>query len=108
MKLEGSRLGKGSDGRGRLSGSGRVEIEGRITGRVDWSGLLVIGPDGLLEANGRVHTLEVRGVFQGGVEVEQEVIVRDGAQWWGGCAAPAMVTEAGAWFEGEFRIRPAE
>ena len=103
-----SKLGKGSEARGRLSGSGSMEIHGALGGEVDWQGLLLIGVDGRLVADGRVGTLDLRGILEGRLDVTEEVLVRRGARWAGGCATPSMSTEAGAWIEGEFRVRPPE
>ena len=101
-----SRLGEGAEANGRLSGSGSVEILGFLSGEVDWSGLIVVGPEGKLEASGKVRSIELFGVVHGRLDVEQEVLVREGARWSGGCSAPSMTTEAGAWIEGEFKVRP--
>ncbi len=101
-----SKLGKGSRARGRLTGTGSVELLGELTGEVDWSGLVVLGPDARLVADGRVESLDVSGVLEGRIVASGEVFVRRGARWVGGCVAPTMSTEAGAWIEGEFRVRP--
>lgn len=103
-----SKLGKGSEARGRLSGSGSMEIHGALGGEVDWEGLLLIGCEGRLVADGRVRTLDLRGILEGRVDATEEVFVRRGARWAGGCVTPSMSTEAGAWIEGEFRVRPPE
>jgi cytoskeletal protein CcmA (bactofilin family) len=101
-----SKLGKGSKASGRLVGSGSVELLGELTGEVDWTGLVVIGPDARLVADARVESLDLSGVLEGRVVASVEVFVRRGSRWIGGCVAPVMSTEAGAWVEGEFRVRP--
>jgi len=65
-----SKLGKGSEARGRLSGSGSIEIHGALGGEVDWQGLLLIGVDGRLAADGRVGTLDLRGILEGRLDAK--------------------------------------
>ncbi len=101
-----SRLGAGSQARGRLSGSGIIELHGHLEGEVDWAGPLLVGSEAKLEANGRIKRVEVFGVIHGHLEVEQEALVREGACWSGGCTTPIMATEAGSWLDGVFSVRP--
>jgi len=103
-----SRLGRDSKARGRLSGSGNLEINGSMTGEIDWSGRLTVGENGRLEVSGKVDALELRGHLEGHIEVATEAVVRSGARWTGGGTAPSLATEPGSWIEGEFRIRPPE
>ena len=103
-----SKLGKGSEARGRLTGTGSMEIHGALAGEIDWKGLLLVATDGTLVADGRAETLDVRGMLEGRLEVSEEVFVRRGARWSGGCATPSMSTEPGSWMEGEFGVRPPE
>ena len=64
--------------------------------------------------NPNITFLDESGIEQGqlrGHEGEYDfesgdVHVRSGARWVGGCVAPGLSTEAGAWVEGEFRVRP--
>ena len=101
-----SRLGVGSAARGRLSGSGSLEIHGSLEGELDWAGRLKVGEQGRLEVAGRVEVLELEGRLDGALEVGKEALVRQGAHWTGRGSSPSMTTEPGAWLEGEFRIRP--
>lgn len=101
-----SRLGEGSEARGRLRGAGAIDVHGVLRGEIDWKGKVVVGPRGLLEADGRVESLELRGALEGRVEIEREAFVRRGARWSGAGVAPALTTEAGCWLTGEFRVVP--
>ncbi|MDX1387631.1 MAG: polymer-forming cytoskeletal protein [Acidobacteriota bacterium] len=101
-----SRLGTGSTARGRLSGSGDLEIHGTLEGELDWRGNLRVGEKGRLEVTGKVDVLDLEGCLDGKVDVAKEATVRHGAHWTGGGSSPSMTTEPGAWLEGEFRIRP--
>lgn len=103
-----SRLGAGSQGRGRLSGSGSIELLGHLVGEVEWAGALLVGSEAKLEANGRIKKLELLGVIHGHLQVEEEAVIRQGACWSGGCATRMMETEAGSWLDGDFIVRPAE
>ncbi len=101
-----SRLGTGSSAKGRLSGSGDLEIHGTLEGELDWSGSLKVGEKGRLQVSGKVEMLDLEGHLDGKIDVGKEAVVRHGAHWTGGGSAPSMTTEPGAWLEGEFRIRP--
>jgi len=101
-----SKLGAGSEARGRLSGSGIIELHGYLVGEVDWAGPLLVGSEAKLEASGRIKRVEVLGVIHGHLEVEEEALVRQGACWSGGCSTPIMATEAGSWLDGVFSVRP--
>ena len=103
-----SRLGRDSQARGRLTGSGILEIHGAMEGEIDWSGRLTVGENGRLEVSGRVDVLELRGQLDGSIEVATEAVVRSGARWTGGGSAPSLATEPGSWIDGEFRIRPSD
>jgi cytoskeletal protein CcmA (bactofilin family) len=103
-----SRLGRDSRARGRLSGSGNLEIHGSMDGEIDWSGRLTVGENGRLEVSGKVGSLELRGHLDGRIDVANEAVVKSGARWTGGGAAPSLATEPGSWIDGEFRIRPPE
>ena len=100
-----SKIGSGSEARGRLTGEGAIELHGTLTGEVEWKGLVVIGSKARLVGDGRVESLELHGVLEGRVVASGHVTVRRGARWVGGCIAPSMSTEPGAWIEGEFRVR---
>jgi cytoskeletal protein CcmA (bactofilin family) len=101
-----SKIGTGSEARGRLTGEGAFELHGTLTGEVEWKGLVVIGSAARLVGDGRVDSLELHGALDGRIVASGEVAVRRGARWVGGCITPSMSTEPGAWVEGEFRVSP--
>jgi cytoskeletal protein CcmA (bactofilin family) len=103
-----SRFGKGSKAEGRLTGTGSLEVCGELRGSLDWSGRLLVAEGGDLTVSGRVEAIEVRGLIQGEIEVDREAFVYRGARWTGGASVPSMTTEAGAWLDGTFRVRPSD
>ncbi len=106
VERTGSRLGNGSEARGRLTGAGDLEVRGALSGELDWDGLLVVAEGAVVEADGRVSRLDLRGSLRGQVRLGVDGIVRRGASWIGSGSGPSLASEAGARLEGSFAITP--
>lgn len=87
--------------KGEVSGADDVLIDGQVQGKINFSGQkVIIGKSGRVDADllGRIVILE--GQLKGNVVAEEKIVVRESAVVWGNLAAPRMVVEDGASFQG--------
>ena len=106
-------IGEGTTFTGDLVLKGGARIDGRIVGRVDAPSLLVVGPNGDIEAEElKAKRVVVCGSLRGNLQVEERLEIQPGGRVSGRLvmAQEGLVIAPGAIFEGivEYVRDPAE
>ncbi|MBF0426943.1 MAG: polymer-forming cytoskeletal protein [Magnetococcales bacterium] len=94
----------GTQIRGEIELSGRLQVDGRIEGRILAEGVVVIGRSGQIEGEIRARKLVASGSFHGQAECD-EVEILAGGNVTGQVSSMVMVVERGSFFEGESRLK---
>jgi cytoskeletal protein CcmA (bactofilin family) len=93
-------LGRSTHVRGRITGSGSIEISGRVDGDVDLTGDVVIETSGLIGANVSGRRVVVRGAVKGDLIGAESITLEDGAKVVGDVRAPRIAISQGALLRG--------
>ncbi|HDH99982.1 MAG: polymer-forming cytoskeletal protein [Candidatus Latescibacterota bacterium] len=93
-------IGKGSEVEGKLSVENSIRVDGRVKGELKCSGLLVIGEEGVVEADIQAKEVVVGGKVQGSVDASHKVVLQSSASVIGDLRTRLLVVEEGAVFKG--------
>ena len=93
-------VGKSTELRGRLSGTGSVQVEGRFQGEIDVEGDVIIGEDGHVVADVRARDVVIAGHVQGDVKATGRVELLQSAKLYGDMHARQLIVAEGAVFKG--------
>ncbi len=86
---------------GEIKGSGDIRIEGGLTGRIDSTASVLIAETGRVEAEIKAETVIVAGNVSGNIQADQKIELTPTAEMIGDLAAPRILIQEGATFEGE-------
>jgi cytoskeletal protein CcmA (bactofilin family) len=90
---------------GTLSGSGDVRVEGRIDGRVEVSGHLMVAEGGNVTARSHARVITVAGSVRGDLTADDKIELSPSADVEGTLTAPRILIREGASFEGQVHMR---
>src|SRR5262245_49685129 len=93
-------IGKETFVRGRVSGSGDLEIAGRIEGDVACSGEITIEAGALIAANVSGARIVVRGAVKGDLTADETLVIESGARVVGDLRAPRITIAQGGLVRG--------
>ncbi len=93
-------IGPGSVVRGRVTGTGDLEIAGRIEGDVSCTGDVTVESSGLVGASISARRIVVRGAVKGDLVAEDAVLIEAGARVVGDLRAPRIAVAPGGLVRG--------
>ena len=93
-------IGSGTLVRGRVSGSGDLEISGRVEGDVACSGDVTVERDGMVGASITAHRIIIRGAVKGDLTAEDALLLEAGARVVGDLRAPRIAIAPGGLVRG--------
>ena len=103
--LDDGNIGRGVEVSGQISFQERLQVDGRITGKVtSGSGALVIGEMGRIEAQIEVGICVIHGTVQGDVNAATRVEIHRTGKVNGDLITPALLVEEGAVFNGSVKM----
>ena len=85
---------------GTLSFNGVVRIDGKMDGEVNTDDTLIVGENGILEADITAGTVICRGKIKGTIKASKRIEIHTNSEVIGNIAAPALLVENGAIFDG--------
>ncbi|MBW2027924.1 MAG: polymer-forming cytoskeletal protein [Deltaproteobacteria bacterium] len=97
-------LGQDTEFEGRLNFRGTIRIDGHFRGEIRSGGNLIVGEDGIIEANMHVEHMVVKGEVHGNIIAEKRVDVLSPGKVFGNIEAPSVVIDEGVIFEGKTRM----
>jgi cytoskeletal protein CcmA (bactofilin family) len=94
---------------GELRFENTFRVDGRLKGKVISSGDLIVGRDGVVEAEIHVGRLYVSGTVRGSALAAQRIEIASGARVEADVETPTLIVEEGAHFQGRCAMdkRPA-
>lgn len=96
-------LGEGSFVDGVLSSERSLRVDGRVEGKVDSEGDIVVGPTGVIEADITGVNVTVGGKVTGNITAQDRLEMKTGAEVYGDVVYTTIVIEEGVTFEGRCR-----
>lgn len=96
-------IGRGIRVKGEITGSGALEVEGEVEGRVQLDAL-VVGGSGRVDAEVSVSEATIHGKTSGQMTATRRLEVKGTATVEGDVTAPALVVEEGAVFKGRVHM----
>jgi cytoskeletal protein CcmA (bactofilin family) len=101
-------LGRGSEFEGKLTFEGTVRIDGKFTGTIVTSDVLVIGEGAKVNAEISCGTIIVHGEINGNVKAKTAVELHHPARMRGNVETPSLMVEKGVVFEGQSKMEGIE
>jgi cytoskeletal protein CcmA (bactofilin family) len=101
-------LGQDSSWEGMLKFDGTIRIDGHFKGEIFSTGNLIIGEEGLVEADIHVSYIVINGEVHGDVTADQRVDIHSPGKVFGNIQAPSVVIDQGVIFEGTTRMYQAK
>lgn len=96
-----SLVGEGTVFEGTIKATGDVRVSGRVLGRVDGNGKVVVAEGGVVEGEVCAQNASVAGHVRGDVTADDQLVLRETARVDGNIRADRLVVENGAVFVGE-------
>jgi len=100
-------IGSGTFVRGRVTGTGDLEIAGRIEGEVACAGEVVVEGTGLVGAGISARRIVVRGAVKGDLVAEEAILLEAGARVIGDLRAPRIAIAPGGLVRGHVQTGAA-
>lgn len=94
-------LDQGAFFEGHLQFSGTLRIDGSLKGTIQTEDHLVIGENGILEAEVHAGTVSISGKVTGVVNAKEKVVIHPKGRVSGEIHSPALIIEQGAIFDGK-------
>ena len=85
---------------GTLSFNGVVRIDGKMDGEVNTDDTLIVGENGVIEADINAGTVICRGKIKGTVQASKRIEIHANSEVVGNISTPALLVENGAIFDG--------
>jgi len=101
-------LGKDAELDGNLTFEGTIHIDGHFKGKISADGNLIVGEDGLIEADIHISYIRISGEIHGNIYAHQKVDIHAPGKVFGNIHAPAVVIDEGVIFEGMTRMYQAK
>jgi cytoskeletal protein CcmA (bactofilin family) len=101
-------LGKNTEFEGKLSFQGTIRIDGHFKGEISNGGHIIVGEEGLIEANMHISYIVISGEVHGNIIADQRVDIHAPGKVFGDIQAPAVVIDEGVIFEGTTRMYQAK
>jgi len=93
--------------RGRIIGTGDVEVAGRVEGEISSSGEVSVDATGIVAANISASRIIVRGAVKGDLTAEDALIIESGARIVGNLKAPRIAIAPGGLVRGHVQTSAA-
>jgi cytoskeletal protein CcmA (bactofilin family) len=101
-------LGRGSEFEGKLTFEGTVRIDGKFTGTIVTSDVLVVGEGAKVNAEINCGSVIVHGEINGNVKAKSSVELHHPAKMRGNLETPSLMIDKGVIFEGQCKMEGAE
>lgn len=99
-KRIGTLIGRGSIFDGHLISTDGIRIDGKVMGRVDCDGCVVVGKKGIVEADINSADVVINGEVTGNVRAERRIEITEGGKMSGDITSPSVVMAEGVIFQG--------
>ncbi len=90
---------------GTLTCTGEVLVNGKVTGRIEGSGLIRVAPRGEVAATIHGRTVAIAGRVRGDITADERIELETTANVEGDITAPRILIKDGATFRGQVNMR---
>ena len=97
-------IGEGTVFEGTLTSESDVRISGRVDGKLEVKGKVIIAQEGAVDGEINAASLDVAGHVHGEMIVEERVVLKSSAQVEGNVQTARLVVEEGATFNGRCQM----
>jgi cytoskeletal protein CcmA (bactofilin family) len=101
-------LGKETEFEGKLTFRGTMRLDGHFKGEISAGDNLIVGEEGMIEANLHAAHIVISGEVHGNILADQRVDIHPPGKVFGNIQAPAVVIDEGVIFEGKTRMYQAK
>ena len=101
-------LGKNTEFEGGLRFYGTIRIDGHFKGVIVADGTLIVGEDGLIEANIHISNIVINGEVHGNIIADKRIDILAPGKVFGDIQAPTVVIHEGVIFDGNCRMGQAK
>ena len=101
-------LGKGTEFNGALSFDGGIRMDGRFKGEIKGGESLIIGQEGVIEAEINVPYVIIMGKVKGNIFAERKVVIHSKGKVLGDIKSPNLVIDDGGIFNGRCLMQDVE
>ncbi len=89
---------------GIINSNGNLRLDGQFKGQIQVEGNIVIGKEGIVQAEIHCHTLTIAGKIRGNLYVQEQVILEKEAVVIGDIQSRYLIVNEGAVFHGYNKI----
>jgi cytoskeletal protein CcmA (bactofilin family) len=93
-------IGEGSAFDGNLEVSGNLRVDGKFTGQIRVTETLVVGKNGLVDADVDTKSAVVAGTIKGNLSASEKITLQSGSRLEGEMVTSRLVIEEGVSFQG--------
>lgn len=97
-------IGDGTVFEGTITAKSDVRVSGRVVGKLNIKGKVIVAQEGSLEGDIKAMNLDVGGHIQGEIDVSERVILKSSARIDGNIRTGRLVVEEGAVFNGKCQM----
>lgn len=101
-------IGVGTEIKGSVKATGGIRIDGRVDGEVLHEGDLIVGEEGVVQANIKTRNATVAGEVRGNIEASGRVEIVSTGKVLGDIVVATLVINEGAVFDGNCQMGQAE
>jgi cytoskeletal protein CcmA (bactofilin family) len=101
-------LGKDTEFNGTITFDGDIRMDGRFKGEIKGGDSLVIGEEGVVEAEINVPYVIIMGEVKGDIFAERKVVIHSKGKAYGVIKSPSLVIEDGGIFNGRSLMQDIE
>jgi len=98
-------LGKDTEFEGKLSFTGAVRIDGKISGEIFSKGTLIVGESAVIKAQIHIADMVISGEVHGDIFAEKKIEITVPGKLFGNIKTPKLVLEEGVVFEGNCKMK---
>lgn len=98
-------LGRDTEFEGKLSFTGAVRIDGKISGEIFSSGTLIVGESAVIKAQIHIADMVISGEVHGDIFAEKKIEITVPGKLFGNIKTPKLVLEEGVIFEGNCKMK---
>jgi cytoskeletal protein CcmA (bactofilin family) len=101
-------LGRDTEFEGKFSFTGAVRIDGKFSGEIFSSGILIVGESAIIESRIHVGDMVISGEVHGDIVAENKIEINVPGKLFGNIQTPKLVIEEGVIFEGNCKMQALE
>jgi len=98
-------LGRDTEFEGKLSFTGAVRIDGKLSGEIFSSGILIVGESAVIKAQIHIADMVISGEVHGDIFAEKKIEITVPGKLFGNIKTPKLVLEEGVIFEGNCKMK---